>query len=1067
MKLQKMLLTLVSMLFISLAAMGQVTTSGISGKIVDQNNDFLPGVSVTVTHMPSGTVYRTISNAEGYFRIIGMRPGGPYELVGRFLGYQDIKVENINLALGETNSVDLRMNEASFSLGELTVVADRSSVFNSQRTGAANNFTSKVIESTPMISRSIFDVAKLTPTAIATGNGTSFAGASNKYNSFQIDGTVNNDVFGLSSAGTNGDQAGVAPISLDAIEEIQVVIAPFDVRQGGFTGGGINAVTKSGTNTFHGSAYAYYQDQNLIGKTPGKDVLNRESLGKQNSQILGFTLGGPIVKNKLFFFTNFEYTGDDYPSSYNIGDARKEGSKYVASPGVSLITKEEADQVINHLKTITGGYDGGGYDVKNIDTRGYKALARFDWNINDDHKMTFRYNFTKGRKLNFGRGNNNLRLGDNGYYMNNTTHSFVTEFQSRFSETLSNEFRFGYTRVRDFRKPEGMAIPTVKIEMDGNRSITFGAEPYSSANELDQDILTLTDNFTMFLGDHTVTVGTHNEFFKMRNLFIRQNTGDYIYRSIGDWLTVGTSGEVAPKQYDYSFSDVNGNRRWSPTFGAAQIGFYAQDDWRVSDDFRLTYGLRVDVPIFFDKPTENKAFNSTTIAKNYEVATNQMPKSTPLFSPRVGFRWNLNEAKTSLLRGGVGIFTGRIPFVWVSNSFSNSGIEYNRTRLQGDDFNAAIADGFKFQIDPAKQYKPSKVWNSEIDVLDKNFKFPQVLRLNLAWEQRLPYDIKLTLEGIYSKTLNNVMFKNLSFERDGQLNNGTGDNRFLYKQSDEAKAYNGIIYLTNSSKGYSYNLTAKLEKDFDFGLSAMVAYTYGDARAINDGTSSQAYSNWQYNEVYNGDDDQIAAYADFNRPHSIIANLSYRVAYARNFATTVSLFYSGLSGSTYSMVYNGDLNGDRATGNDLMYIPTENELMGMKFVTNKTVSTDPEEQRANFAKWIEKDYADYRGTFIPRNALRSPFEHHFDFHLAQDFYFNVAGKRNTIQINFDVLNVANLLNPAWGIQNSVSYNYNPMAVSRKGNNVSYTFNQPSSDILYYVSDFGSRWKAQIGVKYIF
>ncbi|MBR8732318.1 hypothetical protein IX339_001787 [Porphyromonas levii] len=1067
MKLQKMLFAMLAILLLSIPSMAQVTTSGISGKIVDQNNDFLPGVSITVTHTPSGTVYRTISNAEGYFRIIGMRPGGPYELVGRFLGYQDTKVENINLALGETNSVDIKMNETSFSLGEVTVLADRSSVFNSQRTGAANNFTSKVIESTPMISRSIFDVAKLTPSAISTGNGTSFAGSSNKYNSFQIDGTVNNDVFGLSSAGTNGDQAGVTPISLDAIEEIQVVIAPFDVRQGGFTGGGINAITKSGTNTFHGTAYTYYQNQNLIGKTPGKDVKNRERLGKQNSQTFGFTLGGPIVKNKLFFFTNFEYTGDDYPTSYNMGDAKKDGKKYVASPGVSLITKDEADQVINHLKTLANGYDGGGYDAKNVDTRGYKALARFDWNINDNHKMTLRYNFTKGRKLNFSRGKDNLRLGDNGYYMNSTTHSLVTELQSRFSETISNEFRFGFTRVRDFREMVGIAMPTVSIELDGNRRISFGSEPYSSANELDQDIFTLADNLSLFLGDHTVTIGTHNEFFKMRNLFIRQNTGEYRYSSIADWLSVGTPQEVAPKQYDYSFSDVNGNRRWSPRFGAAQVGLYAQDDWRVSDDFRLTYGLRVDVPIFFDKPSVNEAFNATNIAKDFQVATNQMPASTPLFSPRVGFRWNLNESKASLLRGGVGVFTGRVPFVWISNSFSNTGVEYNRTRLQKNDFAGAIADGFKFQMDPANQYKPSKVWNSEIDVLDKKFKFPQVLRLNLAWEQRLPYDIRFTLEGIYSKTLNNIMFKNLSFERDGQLDNGTGDKRFLYTQRAESKAYNGIIYLTNSSKGYSYNITAKLEKNFDFGLSTMLAYTYGDARAINDGTSSQAYSNWQYNEIYNGDDDQTISFADFNRPHSIIANIAYRVEYAKNFATSVSLFYSGLSGRNYSMVYNGDINGDRANGNDLMYIPTEQELQGMKFVTNRTVKTDPEEQRANFAKWIEKDYAQYRGTYIPRNALMAPFEHEFDFHLAQDFYFNVMGRRNTLQVNFDVMNIGNLINPAWGIQNSVGYNYNPMAVSRKGNEVSYTFNMPSSDTLYYLSDFGSRWKAQIGVKYIF
>lgn len=1048
---KKVFSSLLLMMVVAVASFAQTTTSGVSGRVIDDQKETLPGVFITARHLPSGTIYRAVTNAQGYYSILGMRPGGPYELEASYVGFEKAILKDIHLSLGETSTYNITMRDGSVDLEEVLVYADRNSVFNSQRTGAATNFSREKIETTPTISRSIFDIAQLTPQAVNQGSGTSLAGSSNKFNSFQIDGTVNNDVFGLSSSGTNGGQAGASPISLDAIEELQVVIAPFDVRQSGFTGGGINAITKSGTNKFHGSAYGYYNDQNFVGTTAGKDVQDRQKLSDQKSSTYGFTFGGPIIKNKLFFFTNVERVKEAYPSSYNVGAG-------------SDITKEEADKVMNKVKELTGGYDAGGYGPKDIDTESTKVLARVDWNINDNHKFTTRYNFVTGRRLNFGNSRSGLRFNDNGYYMNNTTHSLVTELNSRFGSDISNEFRFGYTRVRDFREVMGQPFPYVKIRLENNRNIQLGTEKYSAANELDQDIFTLTDNLSFFKGAHTITVGTHNEFFKMRNLFIRDNFGAYEYYSINDFLTVGTPAEVLPAQYDYSFSDVNGNRRWAPAFGAAQIGFYVQDDWKVTDLFKLTYGLRADIPLFFDKPGTNAKFNSTQIAKEFEVATDQMPAARVLWSPRVGFRWHADEARKTLLRGGVGVFTGRVPFVWISNSFSNTGVEYNRTRLQSKHFPEAVADGFKFEMDPDKQYKPSNVFTSEIDVLDKNFKYPQVLRTNLAWEQRLPYDIKFTLEGIYSKTLNNILYRNLSNVASGQrLNNGTGDNRMLFTSREGSRDYNGIIYLTNTNKGYTYNISAKLEKDFDFGLSTMVAYTYGDSKGVNDGTSSQAYSGWQYNEVYDGDAAEEVSFTDFNVKHRVIASLGYRIEYAKNFATTISLFYNGQSGRNYSMVYYGDLNGDGARGNDLMYVPTKSEVNMMNWKNAADA--------AEFDKWIDEnsEIAAYRGTYIPRNALTGPFEHHFDLHLAQDFHFMVAGQKNTIQLNFDILNVGNLLNRAWGIYNNISYNYSPVGLDKKSKTGSpiYTFSRPKGETLYNLSDYNSRWRAQVGLKYIF
>lgn len=1050
---------------ISLSAFAQVTTSGIRGKVIDSSKSPLPGVFVSAKHEPSGTVYRGVTDGSGSYNIVGMRTGGPYLIETSFLGYEKVIIRDVTLSLGETSTFNITMRDSAVSLSEVVVSADANK-FNSTRTGAAVNFGKLKIQTMPTVTRSVFDITKLTPQAVSRKNGTSFAGASNKYNSFQIDGTVNNDVFGLSSAGTNGDTSGAAPISLDAIEELQVVIAPFDVRQSGFTGAGVNAITKSGTNTFHGSAYTYYRDQNFVGVTPGKKIEKRTKLSKEHTNTTGFTFGGPILKDKLFFFGNAEFANSSHPVSHNIGEG-------------ASITKEEAQQVADKIKELTGGkYDGGGFAPIDITTKSVNVLGRIDWNINDNHNLTLRYSYGKGRRLNFGRSSRNFRFSDNGYYMNNSTHSLVGELNSRLSNTWSNELRVGYTRVRDFREVMGMPFPTVTIKgfKDGKNDrgiLSFGTEQYSPANELDQDVVTVSDNLTFSHDNHTWTFGTHNEFFKMRNLFIRDNFGTYEYASLADFLTVGTSEEKNPLQYDYSFSDVDGNRRWSPTFTAAQIGLYAQDEWAINDKLRATFGLRVDIPVFGKAPTENKRFNETEVAKKYGLATNQMPKTRALFSPRFGFRYNLNDERTSLLRGGVGVFTGRIPFVWVSNSYSNSGVEYNRTRLSYNlrgkteeekmkDFTDARADGFKFEIDPNKQYKPSKVFDSEIDVMDRNFRFPQVLRLNLAWEQRLPYDIKFTLEGLYSKTLNNILYKNLKYKKEEDSTTPYGDNRYIYKKNPAAGPFYGIIYLGNTNQGYTYNISAKVEKDFKFGLSTMLAYTYGVSKGINDGNSSQAYSNWQYNETFNGDEGQELTHTDFNIPHRVIASVSYHKKYAEHFGTTVNLFYNGQSGSNYSFVYNrSDVNGDGARSNDVIWVPTKDQL-------SKMVFQGGEAEAKAYDEWIstQPQLEKYRGSYAPRNAFIAPFEHHFDLFLAQDFYIDVAGRRNTLQVNLNILNVANLLNPAWGLENNVGYSYAPLELKNQKGKLVHEFRRPKEG-LHDIADFNSRWRAQIGVKWIF
>lgn len=1041
----------------------QVTTSGISGKVTAEG-ELLIGATVQAVHEPSGTTYGTVTNADGRYSLQGMRTGGPYTVEVSYVGFQKAVYKNITLQLGETYLLDVKLTE-SLSLDEVVVTASKAALFNSQKTGAAQNFNQSQIQATPSVSRSIFDVTKMNPLGVNTASGMSFAGSSNKYNSFQIDGITNNDVFGLSSSGTNGGQAGANPISLEAIEEIQVVIAPYDVRQGGFTGGGINAITKSGTNTFHGSAYWYYNNENFYGKTPGKDAKERKKLGDQSSATYGFTLGGPIVKDKLFFFANYERVKETYPSSNNIGSTE------------SNLDVKEVDQIVNKISQLTGGYNAGGYGPQDIDTYSNKILTRLDWNINEQNKFTVRYSFLDGRKMVFSNSVSSAKLNDNGYFMNNKTHSLVSELNTQFTPSWSNEFRFGWTYVRDYRDPIGQPLPNITINNLINNgdptkksSLELGTERNSAANALDQDIFTLEDNLIWNKGNHTITLGTHNEFFHMKNLYITNIYGSYVYNSLDDFLTVGTANEVLPNSYEYSYSNekITGTDRWAPVFGAAQLGFYAQDEWKVTNRFSMTYGLRLDIPLLFDKPRANEVFNNSTVATSMGLATDQMPTTKVLWSPRVGFRWSLNEDRTTLLRGGAGIFTGRVPFVWISNSFGNAGVEMVRTAYSSSLGN--YPSDFKFNIDPNKQYKDpnAKVPTSEVDVMAKNFRFPSVFRANLAVEQMLPFGIRGTLEGLYSKTLNNILYENINYQWKGETLNNGGDDRPVYEKQDNH--FTQVMLLKNTSKGYTFNITTKLEKSFDFGLNAMIAYTYGQAKSLNDGNSSQAYSGWKYNATYYGDMNPELTWSMFDVRNRVIGSVSYRKEYAKHFATTVSLFYNGQTGGRYSLLDYTDLNKD-GYRNDLMYVPTDAELEKMVFTdihsNNNTVTAA--EQKDALIKWIEGngELRKSKGTHIKRNQMTLPFEHHFDFHFAQDFFVDIAGQRNTIQLNFDIINVGNLLNKKWGMyyQTNSGYDLTPLTTKIGTNGATYQFYDPGE--MYTNTNITSRWHAQVGLKYIF
>ena len=691
--LKRLQLVVVMMLVYASVAMAQITTSGISGKVTSEGEDVI-GATVTATHQPSGTVYYAVTNVDGRYTIQGMRPGGPYKVEITYVGHEAKTFDNVSLSLGETQNLSCSLQTDEQLLQEV-VVSGRAGL-NATKTGAAMSLTSQQIQDMPSIGHGIADVVRLNPQLTTTNSGVmSFAGTNNRYNSFMIDGAANNDVFGLTSSGSNGGQAGTEPVSMETIEQIQVNVAPFDVRQGGFTGGAINAITKSGTNQFHGSVYGFGNNQELIGrKYPLQDGSGYATpYQEQQEYNAGITLGGPIVKDKLFFFANYERTNKQYPNNYGFGSAESSVDMGLAQNVVDMIQDIAQKQGVNYPGVFSG---------EDIYTRSHKAGLKLDWNINDFNKATIRWSLVAAEQLNNTGGRSSLNDNLYTYPFKSNTNSFIAELQSRISPNVSNEFRASYVRVRDKRDVKS-EFPMITVNSVGSGSVNLGIERSSQANSLDQDIYTIEDNLTWYRGNHTFTFGTHNEIFHFSNLFIQDLFGSYYFSSYSDFENYynaymagdPTAGQyINQYRYGHANTDVTGDPRWQASFTAMQLGFYAQDKWDATENFQLTYGLRVDVPIFPDTPAENAPFNAYAAEKGWDVKTNHRLSSSPMWSPRVGFRWDINNDRRFILRGGIGIFTGRIPFVWISNNFSNTGIQlstYSTSRVSSSPPTAPIA----------------------------------------------------------------------------------------------------------------------------------------------------------------------------------------------------------------------------------------------------------------------------------------------------------------------------------------------------------------------------------------
>lgn len=1060
MKYTKRVLLTLFLLLITFYAHSQVTTSSIAGFIVDTSGEPLAGAAVIAVHTPSGTQYYSLANEKGRFNLNGMRAGGPYDVEISFIGMTPVVYNSLMLNLGETTQLDVEL-KPSMGIDAAVVSVDRS--FSSSLTGAGSTYDSQVLANVPTVDRSVYDVVKYSPLVTQVGNSLSFTGTNNRYNNFQIDGAEANDSFGLTASGTNGGMTGANPISMDALDEVQVSVAPFDVRQSGFTGGAINAVTKSGTNEVTGSAYSYFNNQDFIGVTPGKlaEGTERSRYSTQTSQIYGFTLGAPVVKDKLFVFVSAEYDRESSPNVYT------PSSTYYNNFDESIATQILNHYAANYTVGVTGINEN--FAQRNLVNHSLNALARIDWNISDKHKLMFRYQLLDAKADKNASGASSYYFSNSGYQLKTINNIAVLELNSRFSDIISNEFRASAVIVRDYRDVayNGAAV---RITTDGPQ-VNIGAEKNSGANSVNTDTYNISDNLSIFAGNHQITLGTHNDFYVFNNMFISDAFGSYEFSSLQDFL----DNKIYKFSYSYADPAVTGasNLQWAATAYAARFGIYAQDEWTPNRNFSLTYGIRADIPVMFNKPTENKAFNDTELSRNTGEMVGVVPDVSILLSPRVGFRWFIDQNHKSLLRGGAGVFTGRIPFVWLVNAYNNTGVETKSLYKKNPASDLPLTSN-PYEDIVKTELLPSST-SSTVNTLNSNFKYPQTFRANIGFDHTFCQGWKFVFDAMYSKSFNNIFFNNITRATSSErvvaaVDAATAESNpsSIMAYYDKVSDYENVIALQNTNLGYSYSLSGQLIKHFDFGLDLMASYTFGHSYSVNDGLASKALSNSQ---AYVATDSTIPSlsYSYFDKPHKVQAMVSYTSpVYARIMSTTITLNYLGQSGNRYSYMTfdSADVNQSGA-GGFLMYIPTADEVNRMSWAK--------EGMAAEFERFISNDkyLNSHRGQYSERFGGISPFEHRIDLHIAQDFYYN-KNKGPKIQAIVDFINIGNMLNPEWGIVDDYSSSLHQyrqiLNISRGSVTTEGKYQIPTYEYKGYdlgIEDFASRWRCQIGLRVTF
>ena len=1058
------------------------TSSRINGVVVDEAGEILPGATIQATHTPTGFKYATVSNIEGLYTLNNVNVGGPYTIVVTYTGFAEQTLNDIYLNLGQTLSLDFALKESVTELEGITISA--SGLFDGNRTGAETKVSQDDIDKIPTADRGFADYLRLTPQA-SIGNagatnsgGISFAGINNRFNAIFIDGAVNNDVFGLANSGTNGGQAGISPISPDALEQIQIVLAPYDVTLGGFAGGGINAVTRSGTNKFEGSAYFFTRNENLSGKTPTDNPdAERTKLDPFSAKTYGFRLGGPIIKNKLFFFVNTEIQRDEIPRPFIASDYNGN------STNITGDLEAIRNKFINDF-----GYDPGGFSDNPQTTEGEKILVKLDWNINENHKLSARHSYVNANTEIHPTPNSNRVIFNNvGYIFPSTTNSTAIELKSNFSNKVSNNLILGRTKVLDDRDILGDPFPQVIIA-DGNADIVAGTDNFSYSNIVDQEIYTLTNNLNIYKGKHTITLGTHNELFSIKNLFTIFSTPryEYFFNGVERFLAdenpdIFLFGHEQNTTGTIRLGDEAENL--GPTFKALQLAFYAQDEYQVNPDLKLTFGVRADIPIFLDDaPLDPVDFNTNTVAlieaEGYDLKgarAGKTPDTKILWSPRFGFNWDPTGERETQLRGGLGVFTSRVPWVWPGGIFIRNGLN--------SAFNVGVFTGQPIYSNPndwvnnlASTVSPG----GDVDLFTEDFNYPQIFRSSLAVDRNLGSGLNATLEATYTKTLNNIDVTNVNIK--GPINADlpvlAGDNRPLYDLSDFVDPqYNEIMLVDNTNKGYTFNLTAQLSKAWDNGLNASASYSFTRADALFDASGFINGTNWDNILSVNGPNDPMVGRSTFDAASRITAFLSYRKEYAKNFATGISLFYSGQSGAPYTYIYTEPFSdiSNNAGYNDLLYVPANESDITFVDQTNGdgVIINSAAQQAASFDTFVSNnDYlSDRRGQYVEQNKIRTPFEHVIDLKLTQDFFIKSGDTRHNLQLSLDVFNFTNMLNKDWGRRYFVNGNTFPLlstVIDDDGVLQGFQFNDPGDTFdIVQAGTYSARWNAQFGIRYSF
>jgi outer membrane receptor for ferrienterochelin and colicin len=1083
--------TLLCLLSFGGTAYSQVTTSTLSGHVSD-NEGALPGATVMVVHVPTGTVTGAVTDAKGDYRLHNLRPGGPYRISFSYIGYKTQEHQDVTLVLADVYVLNVLLEQDSRMLDEIVVIGNLApSNMNSERAGAITSITSGDIARMPTVSRSINDMTRLTPQA----NGSSIGGGNYRQNFVTVDGAAFNNAFGI---GGNLPGGG-SPISIDALDQISVSLTPYDIRQSGFIGGAINAVTKSGTNMFRGSAYHYRTDDRLRGNKVGDDYFSNPP---SETKLYGITLGGPILKEKLFFFVNFETEKTFAP-----GPARVASTTGIASgQTIARPTAAELMEISEYLRT-KHGYETGPYQGYSFESPGKKFLARIDWNINRNHQFNMRYSYMDGKSpnnpstssaYNLGAGGrqgmNAMWYQNSGYFQENNFSSLSGELNSRFGGgKFNNTLRATYSYQYEPRSTGGKTFPFVDIMKDGTAFTSFGTELFSYGNLREVNTYNITDEVKFNIGFNNLTAGLTYEMNHTKNGFQRQGTGHYVFESWDDFK----NGEN-PIFYTITYSNAPGYKQAFPSFKFNQFSLYLQDEIKIGKNLNITGGIRLDLPFYPEYPEalqehpmiSKLSFNGTT----YNTAV--MPKTQLMLSPRFGFNYDVTGDRTIVVRGGTGIFTGRTPFVWICSQSGDAGMLQGALTWTGKDNTPGPFNPNINAYLPAQQAAAgTQIPTGGFTIMDPDFKFPQAWKSSLAVDFKLPLGFNASIEGVYNKDINAVMVRNMGLVDPVAMNiSGYPDHRMMYPNNAEryihrldgagqpaptgANGAQPLLFYNVKDNGYYASLTFKLEKQLWEGLSGMIAYTRSWAQSLHDGSGDQAISLWRGYVSTNGSNMPELGNSSFVMPNNLIGVISYKYK-----SFTTSLFYVGGEDGRTSYTYTNNIvqDGNSFNGINLLYIPKNASEITFVEKTVGGVTYTPQEQSDAFFQYIEQDpYLKTRkGQYAEKNALTYPWAHRFDVKFTQDFGVKVGNTQQTIQLGLDITNVGNLLNPNWGcrwsayqpqlleVTNSAAVTPNGnVAPTFRFNHIAGTNDLPKETFRKYVGD-ASTFRMQFSIRYLF